>query len=135
MTFQFSEVTAREILDSRGCPTLAVRVRVGGTSATAGVPSGASTGAAEAVELRDHDPARYGGAGVTGAVAAVRGEIAELLCGRSWADLAEVDAALVALDGTAPKKRLGANAIVGGVDGRGPHARRGRECSPVWVSA
>ncbi len=114
MTFRFARVAAREILDSRGRPTLAVRVRVGDRAAgVATVPSGASTGKREAVERRDGDPARYGGAGVLGAVAAVGGEIAELLCGRRWSSLAEVDAALVALDGTPTLSRLGANAVVG----------------------
>jgi enolase len=113
MSFQFSEVTAREILDSRGRPTLSVRLRTGAIRVSAAVPSGASTGAAEAVELRDGDPDRYSGAGVTRAVASVRGEIAELLCARHWSDLSELDAALVALDGTPNKHRLGANAIVG----------------------
>lgn len=113
MTFRFSNVTAREILDSRGRPTVAVQVHIGATHAEAAVPSGASTGRAEAVELRDEDEARFWGAGVTRAVAAVRGEIANLLSSRSWTDLSEVDAAMVALDGTPNKQRLGANAIVG----------------------
>ena len=102
-----SGVKAVEILDSRGNPTLAVTVTLGdGTIARAGVPSGASTGSREAVELRDGDPARFGGKGVLGAVGAVNGEIAEAISGRSFADLAE-------LDGTENKARLGANAIVG----------------------
>jgi enolase len=77
------------------------------------VPSGASTGSREAVERRDGDAPRYGGLGVLGAVAAVGGEIASCLTGREWRDLAEIDAALMALDGTPGKSRLGANAIVG----------------------
>jgi enolase len=109
-----SGVKAVEILDSRGNPTLAVTVTLGdGTSARAGVPSGASTGSREAVELRDGDPARFGGKGVLGAVGAVNGEIAEALSGRTFADLAELDHTLIELDGTENKARLGANAIVG----------------------
>jgi len=112
--FDIAELSALEILDSRGRPTVAVTVRLGdGTTARAGVPSGASTGTREAVERRDGDPARYGGAGVLGAVAAVNTEIADLLRGRSWAGLAEADQAMIDLDGTAAKSRLGANALVG----------------------
>jgi enolase len=109
-----AELSALEILDSRGRPTLAVTVTLGdGTTATAGVPSGASTGSREAVERRDGDERRYGGGGVLGAVAAVNGELADLLGERSWADQAEADAAMTELDGTPNKGRLGANAIVG----------------------
>jgi enolase len=107
-------ISAVEILDSRSRPTLAVTVELaGGVVARAGVPSGASTGSREAVELRDLDPARFGGSGVTTAVANVNGEIAEALVGREFAEVAEVDAVLVDLDGTPTKSRLGANAIVG----------------------
>jgi enolase len=77
------------------------------------VPSGASTGTREAVELRDGDPARFGGQGVRTAVANVNGEIAQALAGRAFADAAEVDAALIELDGTGTKSRLGANAVIG----------------------
>ncbi len=112
--FDVTELSALEILDSRGRPTLAVTVGLAdGTTARAGVPSGASTGSREAVERRDGDPARYEGKGVLGAVAAVNTEIADLLRGRSWATLGEVDQAMIALDGTANKSRLGANATVG----------------------
>jgi enolase len=108
------DLSAIEILDSRSRPTLAVTVELaGGVSARAGVPSGASTGTREAKELRDGDPARYNGLGVTHAVSHVNGEIADLVRGRAFIDLAEVDAALIALDGTPNKSRLGANAIVG----------------------
>ena len=111
---QITEVGALEILDSRGRPTLQVSVTLGnGISAVAGVPSGASTGSREAVERRDGDPARFGGLGVLGAVGAVRDEIAGLLRSRKWNSLAEIDAALIGLDGTPNKERLGANAIVG----------------------
>jgi enolase len=112
--FDVTELSALEILDSRGRPTLAVTIRLAdGTTARAGVPSGASTGSREAVERRDGDPARYEGKGVLGAVAAVNTEIADLLGGRSWTGLDEVDQAMIALDGTANKSRLGANATVG----------------------
>ncbi len=112
--FDVAELSALEILDSRARPTLAVTVRLAdGTTARAGVPSGASTGSREAVERRDGDPARYGGKGVLGAVAAVNDDLAGLLRGRSWPSLAEADQAMIGLDGTPNKARLGANAIVG----------------------
>jgi enolase len=111
---QFESVSAIEILDSRSKPTLAVVLRTkDGFEGRAGVPSGASTGTREAVELRDGDSSRYGGAGVTTAVANVNTEIADELTGRTFAHLADLDAALIALDGTPTKARLGANAIVG----------------------
>ncbi len=114
MAFTLTSVSAVEILDSRSRPTLAVRVGLdGGVEARAGVPSGASTGSREAVELRDGDPGRYSGKGVTQAVGNVNGEIAKSLVGRSFEDLAELDRALIELDGTPTKSRLGANAIVG----------------------
>jgi enolase len=113
-SFGVVDVSALEILDSRARPTVAVTLRLdNGTAASARVPSGASTGSREAVERRDGDPSRYGGAGVLGAVAAVNTEIAELLCGRPWASLAEADQAMIELDGTPNKSRLGANATVG----------------------
>jgi enolase len=112
--FDVTDLSALEILDSRGRPTLAVTIRLAdGTTAAARVPSGASTGSREAVERRDGDPARYEGKGVLGAAGAVNTEIAGLLRGRSWASLAEADQAMIALDGTANKSRLGANATVG----------------------
>ena len=113
-SFTITELSALEILDSRGKPTLAATIGLGdGTTARAGVPSGASTGSREAVELRDGDKARYEGKGVLGAVAAVNTELADLLRGRSWSTLAEVDQAMIDLDGTPNKSRLGANATVG----------------------
>ena len=113
-TFDVADLSALEILDSRGRPTLAVTVRLAdGTAARAGVPSGASTGSREAVERRDGDPDRYEGKGVLGAVAAVNTEIRDLLRGRPWTSLAEADQAMIDLDGTANKSRLGANATVG----------------------
>jgi enolase len=112
--FDVTGLSALEILDSRGRPTLAVAVRLAdGTTASARVPSGASTGSREAVERRDGDPARYEGKGVLGAATAVNTEVAALLSGQSWGSLAEADQALIDLDGTANKGRLGANAIVG----------------------
>jgi enolase len=112
--FEVADLSALEILDSRGRPTLAVTVTLAdGTRARAGVPSGASTGSREAVELRDGDKARYEGRGVLTAVANVSGEIAGLLRGRAWDSLAQADQAMIALDGTANKSRLGANATVG----------------------
>ncbi len=113
-SFDVTELSALEILDSRGRPTLAATVRLGdGTTARAGVPSGASTGTREAVELRDGDKKRYEGKGVLGAVGAVNSELADLLRGRSWSTLAEADKAMIDLDGTPNKSRLGANATVG----------------------
>lgn len=108
------DLDALEILDSRGHPTLQVHVTLdGGATAAACVPAGASTGANEAVERRDRDPSRYGGLGVLAAVEAVRGEIAGALRGRDAADQAGLDRALVTLDGTPDKARLGANALLG----------------------
>ncbi len=110
---QITRVHAREILDSRGNPTLEVDVDLSsGASGRAAVPSGASTGEREALELRDGDPSRYLGKGVRKAVANVNGEIAHALHGRSLEQRA-LDQQLIALDGTAAKSRLGANAILG----------------------
>jgi len=107
-------VHAREILDSRGNPTLEVAVRLdSGVGGRAAVPSGASTGAHEAVELRDGDPSRYGGKGVLTAVANVNGEIAAALAGADPSDQAAIDRTLIELDGTPNKGRVGANAILG----------------------
>ena len=114
MAFEIEQVQALEVLDSRGRPTLTVSVRLAdGTTAEAGVPSGASTGSREAVELRDGDPARFGGAGVTKAAENVNTEINAALSGRDWSDLAAVDVAMCDLDGTPNKARLGANALIG----------------------
>lgn len=108
------DIFAREILDSRGNPTVEVDVTLeDGTLARAAVPSGASTGAHEAVELRDGDLGRYGGKGVLKAVDAVNGEIAECLLGVEVGDQVAIDAAMIDLDGTQNKGRLGANAILG----------------------
>jgi len=114
MAYTVSHVHALEILDSRGRPTLEVSVELdGGANGVAGVPSGASTGTREAVELRDGDPKRFKGAGVTKAVANVNGELDQLLSGRSWSSLGDIDKAMIDLDGTPTKSRLGANATVG----------------------
>jgi enolase len=109
-----ADVHARQILDSRGNPTVEVDVRLeDGSLGRAAVPSGASTGVHEAVELRDGDKSRWGGKGVGKAVAAVNGEIAKAVTGRDVQDQAGLDAAMIALDGTENKGRLGANAILG----------------------
>ena len=108
------DIFAREILDSRGNPTVEVDVLLeDGSSGRAAVPSGASTGAHEAVEKRDGDTARYMGKGVLQAVDAVNGEIADMLVGFDALDQQAIDTALLELDGTANKSRLGANAILG----------------------
>ncbi len=108
------DIIAREILDSRGNPTVEVDVYLEcGARGRAAVPSGASTGAHEAHELRDGDPARYGGKGVLKAVDAVNGEIAEELIGVDSTDQVGIDQLLIDLDGTPNKARLGANAILG----------------------
>ena len=107
-------IRGREILDSRGNPTVEVEVHlIGGGFGRAAVPSGASTGAHEAVELRDGDKGRYGGKGVETAVRHVDEEIAEVVVGLDALDQSGVDRAMIALDGTANKGRLGANAILG----------------------
>ncbi len=107
-------IDAREILDSRANPTVEVDVVLeDGSVGRAAVPSGASTGANEAVELRDGDPARFGGKGVLKAVGNVVEKIAPALVGEDAADQASIDAALIALDGTPNKGSLGANAILG----------------------
>jgi enolase len=106
-------LTALEVLDSRGNPTIAVTAHTKEADGRAIVPSGASTGVHEAVELRDGDPSRYGGKGVTRAVANVVGEIAKRLEGFDVLDQKGLDRALIELDGTPNKGRLGANAILG----------------------
>jgi enolase len=114
MSFSIEAIHGREILDSRGNPTLEVEVLLsGGVAARAGVPSGASTGTREALELRDGDKKRYGGKGVRKAMAHVDGEIAEELTGADARDQALIDRVLIELDGTPNKGRLGANAILG----------------------
>lgn len=113
MRIPIQGLSCLEVLDSRGNPTLAVTVTTSHASGTAAVPSGASTGAHEAVEIRDGDPGRYGGKGVLKAAGNVTGEIAEVVLGRDALDQAGLDRALIELDGTPNKGRLGANAILG----------------------
>ncbi len=108
------DIHAREILDSRGNPTIEVEVRLeSGAFGRAAVPSGASTGAHEAVELRDGDKSRYLGKGVQRAVESVNGEIFDTLAGLESTDQVAIDQAMIDLDGTPNKARLGANAILG----------------------
>ena len=110
---KITRVHGREILDSRGNPTVEVDVTLdGGATGRAAVPSGASTGEREALELRDGDKSRYGGKGVRKAVANVNGEIAKAIIGREF-DQRALDEAMIALDGTPTKSRLGANALLG----------------------
>jgi enolase len=114
MDLQIARVEGREVLDSRGSPTVAVEVTLAdGTVGEAMVPSGASTGVNEAVELRDGDKKRFGGKGVLKAVAHVNKEIGGLLKGMNASDQRGIDLALIALDGTPTKGKLGANAILG----------------------
>src|ERR1043165_6319307 len=109
------EIIGREVLDSRGNPTVEVDVILeDGSRGRAAVPSGASTGAHEAVELRDGDKGRYLGKGVRKAVAAVEAEIFDAIGGMDAEAQAKIDETLIALDGTPNKSRLGANAILGG---------------------
>src|SRR5207237_10727675 len=108
------DLQAREILDSRSSPTVEVAVRLeGGAYGVAGVPSGASTGAHEAVELRDGDKKRYRGKGVLNAVANVNDTIARAVRGHDVTDQRAIDMLLIELDGTPNKAKLGANAILG----------------------
>ncbi len=109
-----TDIIGREILDSRGNPTVEVDITLeDGSFGRAAVPSGASTGVHEAVELRDGDKSRYGGKGVLNAVAAVNGEISEAIIGMDAETQVKIDETLIALDGTPNKGRLGANAILG----------------------
>jgi len=110
---EIAELRAREILDSRGNPTVEADVRLAdGSEARAAVPSGASTGTREAVELRDGDRTRYLGKGVKKAVGNVNGALRDALAGREFADLAALDRYMVELDGSENKSRLGANALL-----------------------
>jgi len=131
MSQQIERVHARQILDSRGNPTVEVELGLSsGASGRAAVPSGASTGEFEATELRDGGEA-YGGKGVTTAVANVNGEIAQTILGRDGLDQAGLDRALIDLDGTPNKSRLGANAILG-VSLAAAHAAAAHEGQPLW---
>jgi enolase len=114
MNTSISSITAREIIDSRGNPTIEVDVRLAsGTVGRAAVPSGASTGEHEAIELRDGDKKRYGGKGVQKAVANVKSKIAPALLGYDACDQVTIDRTMLALDDTPTKAKLGANAILG----------------------
>jgi enolase len=110
---KITRVHGREILDSRGNPTVEVEMVVDGAVGRAAVPSGASTGEREALELRDGDTRRYNGKGVRKAVANINGEVATTIVGREFATQRALDEAMIALDGTATKGRLGANALLG----------------------
>ncbi|MEN8709732.1 MAG: phosphopyruvate hydratase [Paracoccaceae bacterium] len=126
------DIHAREILDSRGNPTVEVDVILeDGTLGRAAVPSGASTGAHEAVERRDGDTARYMGKGVLDAVGAVNGEIADALAGFDATEQEAIDAAMIELDGTPNKGRLGANAILG-VSMAAAHAAADATAQPLY---
>ncbi|HET9819426.1 MAG TPA: phosphopyruvate hydratase [Rhodanobacteraceae bacterium] len=132
MTTTIKTLHAREVLDSRGNPTLEAEVTLAdGAFGRAIVPSGASTGSREAVELRDGDKARYLGKGVTKAVANVNGEIAKTLAGFDAADQQGLDAKLIALDGTPNKSRLGANATLG-ASLAAAHAVAASRKQPLW---
>ena len=127
-------LSAREVLDSRGQPTLEVEARLeDGASGRGMVPSGKSTGSHEALELRDDDPSRFGGKGVLKAVSHVSGEIFERVKGMSALDQAALDAALIELDGTPDKSRLGANAILG-VSLAAAHAAADHRSLPLYRS-
>ena len=111
---KITSIHAREILDSRGNPTVEVDVKLGdGALGRAAVPSGASTGVHEALELRDGDKKRYGGKGVLKAVENINGSISKALVGLDSSDQSAIDKAMLTLDGTPNKSKLGANAILG----------------------
>jgi enolase len=132
MNTAISAVHGREVLDSRGNPTVEVEVRLsGGGWGRAIVPSGASTGAHETVELRDGDKQRYGGKGVLDAVANVNGEIAEAVAGFDAFDQPGLDRLLIVLDGTPNKGRLGANALLG-VSLAAAHAAAASAAEPLY---
>ena len=132
MSTQITRIHAREILDSRGNPTLEAEVTLAdGGFGRAAVPSGASTGSREAVELRDGDKSRYGGKGVKNAVANVNTTIAAALKGFDAADQKGLDAKLIALDGTPNKGKLGANALLG-VSMAAAHAVAASRGEPLW---
>ncbi len=127
-----TRVHAREVLDSRGNPTVEVEVHcAGGAFGRAIVPSGASTGRHEAVELRDGDPSHFGGKGVRRAVANVRDVLAPRLCGLDVTEQAAIDRLLCATDGTPNKSRLGANALLG-VSLACAHAAAASRGQPLW---
>jgi enolase len=129
---KIKHIQAREILDSRGNPTIEADIILDdGTMGSAMVPSGASTGVREALELRDGDKSRYLGKGVLKAVAFINTEITQALVGFDIADLAKIDATMIALDGTETKSRLGANAILA-VSLAAAHANANRQNKPLY---
>ena len=129
---RIKSVHARQILDSRGNPTLEAEIQLeSGAFGRAAVPSGASTGAREAIELRDKDPQKYGGKGVLNAVANVNGEIASSLLGQDASTQSGIDERLIKLDGTDNKSRLGANALLG-VSLANAHAMAHHHNQPLW---
>jgi enolase len=131
---QINSIHAREILDSRGNPTLEAEVTLSsGAFGRAAVPSGASTGAREAIELRDGDKSRYLGKGVTTAVSNVNGPIASALIGKDASNQEALDECLIQLDGTPNKGRLGANALLG-VSLAAAHAVAAQQGRPLWAS-
>ena len=131
---RIASVTGREVLDSRGNPTVEVEIVLeGGAGGRAIVPSGASTGRHEAVELRDGDAARYGGKGTTTAAGHVNGEIAAAIRGLDAADQDALDGVLIELDGTRNKGRLGANAVLG-VSLAAAHATAAARAQPLYAS-
>jgi enolase len=131
---EVKNLSAYEILDSRAQPTISVVLELtSGVVGTSGVPSGASTGSKEAVELRDGDLTRYAGRGVLRAVEHINGEVAWDLHGREFASLADFDEALLKLDGTANKERIGANAIIG-VSMAAARAFAESESRSLWCS-
>ena len=129
---RIKSVHARQILDSRGNPTLEAEIQLeSGAFGRAAVPSGASTGAREAIELRDHDAQKYGGKGVLKAVANVNGEIASSLLGQDACSQSAIDRLLIQLDGTENKSRLGANALLA-VSLANAHAMADHHNLPLW---
>ncbi|MDH3941850.1 MAG: phosphopyruvate hydratase, partial [Xanthomonadales bacterium] len=130
---EIKSIHAREILDSRGNPTLEAEITLdSGAFGRAAVPSGASTGAREAIELRDGDMQRYGGKGVMQAVENVNGTIARALTGFDAGNQAALDATLIELDGSPNKANLGANALLG-VSLAAAHAMAAEEGQPLWA--
>jgi enolase len=129
-----ARIVAREILDSRGNPTVEVEAALAsGVTGRAAIPSGASTGEREAVELRDGDPRRYLGKGVLRAVENVNGEIARALVGRDATAQAEIDATLIELDGTENKSGLGANATWRHPGREGRRRTAGFRSTAIWA--
>src|ERR1700719_1138722 len=131
MAIKITRVHARQVIDSRGNPTVEADVYAGTGRGRAAVPSGASTGVREALELRDGDKSRYGGKGVLKAVANVNGEIAKAIIGIDL-DQRALDQKMIALDGTPTKSRLGANALLG-VSMAFAHASAAAARQPLYV--